>query len=229
MAWPVICEAAKNHSQNPLAFNFNSTNQELSQEEINSLSECILEMAILPSIIAILELSNDFPAEAQQEAVRFAEACREMNAELPGIQYWTILIQIMENTLINPTNHKILFEIVNNKQFAVLVQVIGRLCAGHIGSIQEAYRENIVIMRHLTEKYEQHSLIYRLLLSYIVAFWKKRIDEQGFAFSVPRLVREEYNTACIAPAEKRLKAILKAVSIGVRVNIPTELLKWLSD
>ena len=207
--------------------NLDAENQIYSLDDINHIEEGITESAIFPSIIDIMRLSIISPDEAQQEGIRFANACRIASTEMPALSHWNTFIEIIESTFVRPANHKVLFNLVEGNM-PYLICTIGRLCAGHVGSAKEAFMENLVLLPPLTERYKCTTQIYRLLLSYLGEFWMKRIEEQRFSFSNPSLVHEELLTACCESEDKRLKAILRAVSNGIRIQgVPTETSLWL--
>jgi len=66
------------------------------------------------------------------------------------------------------------------------------------------------------------------LLPFIERFWTNRFGQRRISFSNPSIVEESLTQACQAPVERRTKAILRAIRLGVTSRANTATSAWLT-
>jgi len=140
-ALAVLRKCVPTNDGNLQSFNFHSTNYVITPADISETVEETIEMAVFPSIIAILIISLSNIEEGIQESIKLLEACHTINGES---SQWRRLLEIIEKTLVMPVNHKTLRELVADKEISIITRCIGCLSAGHVGSVREAYQEHLV-------------------------------------------------------------------------------------
>ena len=68
----------------------------------------------------------------------------------------------------------------------------------------------------------------QLFLPFIECFWSAMFDQGQFGFSNPSLVEEALAQARQVPVERRVKAILRAIRLGVTSLADTATPAWLN-
>jgi hypothetical protein len=69
---------------------------------------------------------------------------------------------------------------------------------------------------------------HQLFLAFIERFWTTIFEQRRFAFSNPSLVREALAQAHQVPVERRVKAILRAIRLGVTWRPDVVTMAWLN-
>ncbi len=92
----------------------------------------------------------------------------------------------------------------------------------------EAFTAQIYVMEALFNWIPPNGTAHRqVLLPYIQEFWTNRIRERFF-FYTPTVVEAALTEARSVPETQRIRAILRAVRIGVWVKLPQQALDWLN-
>lgn len=98
------------------------------------------------------------------------------------------------------------------------------------GNVDEAFSAQLATMEGLFAWYPPDSPTHhQLLLPYIERFWTMAFCEARFQFRSPSLVETELAQARNSPASKRVRAILRAVRLGVNVRGLDQALLWLAS
>jgi hypothetical protein len=109
------------------------------------------------------------------------------------------------------------------------VRILYCLGAALHGRVEEALMAQLCVMEVLfawmPPSWGSHR---RLLLPYVEQFWGDRIARQRFSFRGPSAVEAALVQAKSVPQDQRVRAILRAVRVGVRVSAPEQTSAWLN-
>ncbi len=69
----------------------------------------------------------------------------------------------------------------------------------------------------------------RILVPFVSSYWNAMFRRMRFRFQFPNLVETALAEAEVAPANERVKAIMRAILLGFRVRLPSEIRLWLDS
>jgi hypothetical protein len=232
-AWRTLTAFLREHhagrDEDRPEFDVTAAAQTIPVDDLRKVDGEVAGAVVLPAVLSLLRLAIDASNEAEEEGKRLAAACRSMEAEAPDAAFWQDLAAVIEAAFVRKANYQALRQMVGDERQHVTIRIIGRLCAGHVGSPEEALAEHLALMPHLLRAHGPRTAVHhRLLLPYVQQYWTHRAESQGWLFSNPDLVRNHLASACTLPEEQRIQAILRAVLLGVRIrDIPPEIKEWL--
>jgi len=160
-----------------------------------------------------------------------ASTCRQMMTTAAMPDLWEGLAAVAEAAFQEHASGRDLVAMGNPyvKRGLEVVRVGAYIGASLHGRPDEAFTAQLVDMQWLFSVCPPKSLMYRrVLLPFIECFWTYMIQQCRFRFSNPSLVEEAMTQALRTSAEHRVKAILRAVSIGVKCLADVAPMGWLN-
>jgi len=111
----------------------------------------------------------------------------------------------------------------------LVARLLAYLGASLHGTPDEAFNSQLAIMTTLFSCFSPSSPLHqRLLLPFVERFWASRFEQRRFGFSNPSLVAESLRQARQTPPELRVKAIIRAIRMGVSSQADGPTTIWLN-
>jgi hypothetical protein len=110
-----------------------------------------------------------------------------------------------------------------------VVGIVAYIGASLHGGPDDAFNAQLDVMPTLFFSFPPNSATHRqLLLPFIERFWTNRFEQRRFTFSNPSVVEELLNQARQVPLDRRIKAILRAIMLGVTSRADGTTSAWLN-
>jgi tetratricopeptide (TPR) repeat protein len=203
----------------------------LTPEHRAQVEICTLIFAVVPAFMHIGALATENREHAYSAARSLAAVCREVGEHAHDSRLWSGVGAVLERASSDVRRARDLYDLsitFEGDNYRPL-RVLGYLASSIHGNVDESFAAQLATIETLFAWYPPGSQTYeRLLLPYLEKFWTSRFREARFQFRAPSLVEAELAQAVSRPPQERLRAILRAVRLGVNVSGLEEALHWLS-
>ena len=193
--------------------------QQADENASSRVNEITSQMFLVPASASVARRSLDVPEAARGDAQELAGLFRQIALRDSG-PTWERAAALMEG-FANGTSAQYIINMCNESGDTV-VQVCGYLLASTLDSItiNDSWRLHNEALSWLDEKWRSGSpLIYRMIvLPFFEAYWRDRVERQRFQFTPPGLVAELFAEAVTTDEVTRGRAILSAVSFGLKLS-----------
>jgi hypothetical protein len=219
--------------QDPLGegFDLDAAVADLSPEQQTHIETCALIFAVVPAFMHIGALAIEDRERAYAAAQSLAGVCREVGEHAHNSRLWSGVAEILERASSDIRRARDLYDlsITYEGDTYMPLRVLGYLASSMHGTVDESFGTQLATMQTLFAWYPPGSQTYEwLLLPYLESFWTSRFREARFQFRSPSLVEAELAQAVSRPPQERLRAILRAVRLGLNVSGLEDALHWLS-
>lgn len=203
----------------------------LSAAQRESIERGAALLAVVPAACWVGALIAQDRDRGRTACRSLSSACRQtsMGASDPGLM--TALADMLDRFCRDHESARDLVTFGNSipadsRRALVIMAYLG---ASLHGSPEEAFNSQLAVMRALFECCPPNQLVHRqLLLPFVERFWTGMFDQRRFGFSNPSVVEEALAQARQAPVEHRVKAILRAVRLGVTSRADGATTAWLN-
>jgi hypothetical protein len=160
-----------------------------------------------------------------------ASVCRQIGLTAADRVLWTALADTLDRMFqVHASGHELL---ATGNSFGAgsrqVVAILAYLGASLHGGPDDAFNAQLAGMRALFKCCPPNSARHRqLLLPFFERFWTHMIEQRPFRFGNPSFVREELIQARQAPPDRRIKAILRAVRLGLTSRADAATTAWLN-
>jgi hypothetical protein len=212
-------------------FDLNAAVAALEESDRKGVDESAAQIVLIPAILRTCTLSVADGAQGAVNAAQLAAVCASVSVSAADATLWNLCREILELSWSGGAAHSEIADKALSAEARArpVVQVAARLCAGRHAQIGEAFMGQLSVMPTLASWYPPGSAVYRrLLLPFVEAFWTDALDKQRAFIRSPELVQGAFHEACEGPPAARLRAIFRALQIGIRVSgIPPAIVRWL--
>ena len=160
-----------------------------------------------------------------------ASACRQIGNTAADQVLWTGLADTLDRMCQVQASGQELVSIGNSFGAGShqVVAILAYLGASLHGGPDDAFNAQLACMRALFQCCPPNSARHRqLLLPFIERFWTNMIEQRPFGFRNPSVVGEALIQACQVPPDRRIKAILRAIRLGVTSRADGATTAWLN-
>jgi len=187
--------------------------------------------AVLPSMcwVGMQMLADDEQGIAQGRAL--ASVCRQVAITAADPDLWTAIADTLERIFQTDASVRELIALGNSNtaDSRRVVAILAYLGASLHGTPDDAFNLQLAVMEVLFGWFPPTSPTHRrLLLPFIERLWGTRLAQRRFTFRNPSTVEGKLNQARQESPEHRLKAILRAVTLGVVCRADTPTMNWLN-
>ena len=189
--------------------------------------DAALMMGLVPVVFRLCQLTLEQPADVQSKAQAAIDACRQMAESGGDRQAWEAAAHVCEQAFMLRTGFAPMADMINTDLFRDHgpLQVVCGLAA----TVQDdatpldAISVYIGAGSLLGQLSSGLPSVWRgLALPFIAAYWLQMVEHQPFRFTPPKITKEAVERAADVPSTRRLRAILEAVAMGLRVTLPHE-------
>jgi hypothetical protein len=174
--------------------------------------------------------------ESIEEGIRLgrslASACRQIGNTAADQVLWTALADSLDRmSQAHISGHELVsFGNSFGSGSRQVVAILAYLGASLHGGPDDACNAQLACMRSLFQCCPPNSPRHRqLLLPFIECFWTTTFGQRRFGFGNPSAVEQALAQARQVPVERRVKAILRAVRLGVTSRADTATTEWLNS
>jgi hypothetical protein len=188
-------------------------------------------LAVLSAACWVGRLMLENPAQGIAQGRLLASACRQISSTAADPIVWNALADVLDMTCQDRASGQAIVALGNTfasgpRHAAAILAYLG---ASLHGGLDDAFNAQLAVMQALFLVFPPTSPRHRqLLLPFIERFWTTMFDQRRFAFSAPALVEESLAQARQVPFERRIKAILRAVRLGVTSRADAATTDWLN-
>ena len=215
---------------NPAAFLGENPIQLQQQAEHYSARLALLPIAFRLGMLAVVQ-----PDVAHEHCITVATLCCQIS-EKAIEQSWLVAADLFEKTYSAKASFKELINLGNtfvSQEENVFLEVLWS--ASYLGAslqsdvkLEDALITHLYVVRRMYLSLKPPSQIYRrIILPFVETYWRVKFEKMRFRFRSPLMIEGELAKALTLPADKQAQAIFNALSFGLGVPIPPELLSWL--
>jgi hypothetical protein len=188
-------------------------------------------IAVVPAAcwVGMQMLENQTQGIAQGRSL--ASACRQISSTASDPLLWNALADTLDLTCQERASGHEIVKLGNTFASSPrhVVATLAYLGGSLHGSPEEAFNAQLAVMQMLIQTFPPTSATYRqLLLPFIERFWATVVEQRPIQLSNPSLVQESLAQARMVPVEHRIKAILRAVRLGVTSRADAATTVWLN-
>lgn len=189
---------------------------------------------LLPIAVQLCRLAIEDKDAARASAGEVVAICRQIGAGSADPELWASLAELIDAALVAPIGGGPYRERVksHSTSTANCRELIARLLLSVQPEVtaEEALALQLSIMPAL-EQYLDRPLggYRRILVPFYSSYWVAMFGRMRFRFKHPALVELELSAAISAPAERRIRAVTRAIMGGIPVRLPPETRAWLNE
>ncbi len=160
-----------------------------------------------------------------------ASACRQIGSTATDPGLWTAIADMMDQVCQDQASARELVTLgnANTADSRRVVAIMAYLGASLHGTPDEAFNSQLAIMPALFECSRPNSPNHRLLLlPFVERFWSTTFERSRFLFRNPAIVADALAAAVQVPHARRVKAILRAIRLGVISQADGSTVTWLN-
>jgi hypothetical protein len=188
---------------------------------------------ILPAAVRICSLALDRPDSARSSAEEMVSICRQIGAGASDAALWSTIAELFEKGFVHPVQAQELKGIADALPATATTR---RALAVLFASMQPDITAENALITHLSVlpclsqafagPFAAHRLI---LVPFVSAYWNAMFQRMRFRFRYPGLVQAALLEANTSPHSKRIQASVRAVLIGIPLEMPPEIKSWLDS
>jgi hypothetical protein len=187
-------------------------------------------LAVVPAMFWVGNLMLESPTQGIAQGRTLASACRQIANTATDSTLWNALADTLDRVFQDQASGHAL--VASGNAFWTgsrqVVAIIAYLGASLHGAPDDAFNAQLAVMQTLFLAFPPSSATYRqLFLVFVECFWTATFDQRRFGFSNPALVEEALAQARQVPVERRVKAILRAIRLGVTSRADAGTTAWL--
>lgn len=188
-------------------------------------------LAVLPGALWVGSQMLENQAQGITQGRSLASACRQISSEAADPVSWTAIADILDKVCQERVRGHELVALGNtyrdgSRHAEAILAYIG---ASLHGGPDDAFNAQLAVMQTLFLAFPPNSAVYRqILLPFIERFWTTTFDQRRFRFSNLSLVEESLAQARQAAVDCRVKAILRAIRLGVTNRADSATTVWLN-
>jgi hypothetical protein len=187
-------------------------------------------LAVLPAAFWIGRLMLESQSQGIARGRSLASACRQICSTATDTTLWNALADTLDRVFQDQASgHEL---VTGGNAFGTgsrqVVAIIAYLGASLHGGPDDAFNAQLAVMQTLFLAFPPNSATHRqVFLPFIERFWTATFDQRRFGFSNPSLVEEALAQARQVPVERRVKAVLRAIRLGVTSRADMATTAWL--
>jgi hypothetical protein len=188
-------------------------------------------LAVLPAACWVGRRMLESQEEGIAQGRLLASACRQVASTATDPVLWTALADTLDQMCQDQASghelvtHGDAFRAGSRGVVGILAYIGASLHEGP----DDAFNAQLAVMQSLFQAFPPTSATHRqLLLPFIELFWANEFEQRRFRFSHPCVVEAPLTQARQVPAEHRIKAILRAIRLGVTSRAAGTTTAWLN-
>jgi hypothetical protein len=188
---------------------------------------------ILPAAVRICWLALDRPDAARSSAEEIVSICRQIGAVASDPTLWSTIAELFEKSFLDPVSGEELKGIAGSlPESATTCRVLALLFASAQPDFtaENALVAQLSAMPCLAQAFDGPFAANRLILvPFVSAYWNAMFERMRFRFRHPDLVKSALAEANALPSDKRIREVMRAVLIGIQLQLPSEIKGWLNS
>jgi hypothetical protein len=186
---------------------------------------------VLPVAVRISSVGLDQPEAARASAEEVVSICRQIGAEASDPDLWSGIADLFEKGFVQPVPADELKRIADSlpatsTTLRALALLFTSMQPGIIA--ENALAAQLSVLPCLEQTFDRPFTAHRLILvPFVSDYWNAMFRRQRLRFRLPGLVQSALAEATTSPPGERIRAVVRAMLIGIPLHLPPEIRNWL--
>lgn len=205
---------------------------ELPQTQQQDAERFAVTAALIPATFRVLAIAKADYQTAIEQLLRLSALCRQVAHLAIDPRYWSGAAEVFDTLATTGCSFADVIRVAHRYRDCgcTEVQLIAYVGASIVLTPGDALFSQLAVMNWISSQFPPNSETYRkVILPSVESFWTESFRSSRFHFHSPSLVEEQLLRAIQHEPSKRLRAILRAVHLGLTIRGIPDGVAWLQD